>query len=57
MRAGGEGKELPASATIRAIWEMAEMDCHAARLKDILCNELEQDHLLGRVKAREREKK
>eukprot|EP00903_Cladosiphon_okamuranus_P014150 g13150.t1 len=52
--AGGGGRDpgaLPQNGPVKAIWEMAEMDCRAARQRDVLCDELEQENLLGKVKA------
>lgn len=39
------------SLQVKAIWEMAEMDCRAARQRDVLCDELEHEDLLGAVKV------
>lgn len=37
---------------MKAIWEVAEMDCRAARERDVLCDVLEQEDYLGAVKVR-----
>lgn len=50
-RAGGPGKMAPANSSVRALWEMAEMDCRAASCSDTLCDELEEEHMLGKVKV------
>ncbi|CAM9950727.1 unnamed protein product, partial [Ectocarpus sp. 8 AP-2014] len=49
--AGGPGKEAPTNSAVKAIWEMAEMDCRAARNRDALCDELEHEDMLGKVKV------
>lgn len=54
MKPGGGVHSEPANSTVRALWEMAEMECQAARCIDTLCDELEQDNFLGKVKVRER---
>ena len=50
-KAGGAGRELPSDGPVKAMWEMAEMDCRAARYRDVLCDELEREDLLGKVKV------
>lgn len=42
----------PANSTVNAVWEMAEMDCRAARYRDELCDDLEEENMLGKVKVR-----
>ncbi|CAB1115954.1 unnamed protein product [Ectocarpus sp. CCAP 1310/34] len=49
--AGGPEKEAPTNNAVKAIWEMAEMDCRAARNRDALCDELEHEDMLGKVKV------
>eukprot|EP00752_Nemacystus_decipiens_P005827 g5267.t1 len=54
MVAGGGGRDpgaVPQNGPVKAIWEMAEMDCRAARQRDVLCDELEHEDLLGAVKV------
>lgn len=51
--AGGAKREVrPANSTVNAVWEMAEMDCRAARYRDELCDDLEEENMLGKVKVR-----
>ncbi|CAM9444674.1 unnamed protein product [Ectocarpus sp. 4 AP-2014] len=49
--AGGPGKEAPSNSSLKAIFEMVEMDCRAARHRDALCDELEHEDMLGKVKV------
>ncbi|CAM9628592.1 unnamed protein product, partial [Scytosiphon promiscuus] len=54
MVAGGGGRDaadLPKNSAVKAIWEMAEMDCRAARIRDTLCDEMEDENQLGSVKV------
>ncbi|CAM9575869.1 unnamed protein product [Ascophyllum nodosum] len=49
--AGGAGRESrPTNSTVNVIWEMAERDCRAARYRDVLCDDLEAEDMLGKVK-------
>ena len=50
--AGGAGRESrPTNSTVNVIWEMAERDCRAARYRDVLCDDLEAEDMLGKVKV------
>ncbi|CAM9173031.1 unnamed protein product [Sphacelaria rigidula] len=51
LKAGGPGREPPSNSSLNALWEIVEMDCRAARFSDTLCDELEEEHLLGKVKT------
>ncbi|CAM9738969.1 unnamed protein product [Pylaiella littoralis] len=54
LLAGGGGREAgaqPPNGPVKAVWEMAEMDCRAARERDVLCDVLEQEDHLGAVKV------
>lgn len=51
LKAGGPGREPPSNSSLNALWEIVEMDCRAARFSDTLCDELEEEHLLGKVKV------
>lgn len=51
LKPGGGVHSEPANSTVRALWELAEMECTAARALDRLSDELEHDSLLGKVKA------
>ncbi|CAM9765834.1 unnamed protein product [Ascophyllum nodosum] len=50
--AGGEERESrPSNSTVKVVWEIAERDCRAARYRDVLCDDLEAEDMLGKVKS------
>ena len=50
--AGGEERESrPSNSTVKVVWEIAERDCRAARYRDVLCDDLEAEDMLGKVKV------